>query len=158
MTDSAALWIVNHSRIRRIHRIGVCPVLEVEITYPRLDTDRSETGEVSPAVTRFNEAYRVMAENLLAFAEGGILTAAEADFTAAGETAAYRFDRRTVICDMIAVSDDSAPNGLVVTRTLRVGSRRGTIAEQRISAEDRWRLPELTAVPKKERNRRKKSG
>ena len=133
-----------HVTIRRIHRLGACPVLEVTVTYPAWIADR---GELSPAAERFNTAYRTMAEHLLAWAEETVLPTVIEAFAAEGATAAYRFDRRLLTCTMQgelggALSDES--RRLTVTRELRLTRRRDTSAAKASRTTDSWLWPELT--------------
>ncbi len=162
MTNSAASLTITHCHARRTCRVGACPVLEVTVTYPALCSAAPDTEELPPSVTRFNEAYRTMAENLLEWAQGSLCEAAMADFNAAGAGAAYRFDRRMVVCNMTASCPASADNAeapcLIVTRTLRMTSRRGEVPEKRLVASDLWRWPELTLCPAGRRRGRRKLG
>ena len=162
MTHSDAPLTVTYCHICRTCRVGACPVLEVTVTYPVLSLSIPDTETVSPAVTRFNEAYRTMAENLLAWAQGSVCEAATADFMAAGAGAAYRFDRRLVTCHMTAAFVPSKENAevryLVVTRPLCMTSRRGEVPERRLTATDLWRWPELTLCPAGRRQGRRYLG
>ena len=151
MTPSEMPLTLTHCRIHRILRAGACPILEVSVTYPCLDV--SEAGEACPAaetcsaVDRFNEAYRTMADHLVEWAEGALFEAALADFNGAGMGAAYRFDRRMVVCDMageVLTREDGEADALTVTRTLRLNCRRGTMPDRCLIATDRWSLPDLT--------------
>ena len=157
MNQYAAPLAVTHSRTHRTFRAGACPVLDVTVTYPCLGPGQPGSEE-SPAVARFNEAYRSMAENLLEWAQGPVLEAAMADFEAAGAGAVYHFDRRIVICDMTAspvLSGDTVEvDFLTVSRSIRVGSRRGEAEERGLTATDRWRWPELTLCPSNQRRGR----
>jgi hypothetical protein len=128
--------------LRHTYRVGACPVLEVTVTYPHIPHE-------SPAATRFNEAYRSMAESFLAWADTAPAEEARASFAAMGSTAPYRFDRRILTCSMTA--EILSPRLLTVTRAVTLKSRRGELTERTITAVDGWRIPELTAVkiPKK---------
>lgn len=122
---------------RRLTRVGVCAVLEVTVTYPHIPHE-------SPAAARFNEAYRSMAESFLAWADTAPAEEARASFAAMGSAAPYRFDRRILTCSMTA--EALSQRLLTVTRTVTLKSRRGELTEQKITAVDGWRIPELTAV------------
>ena len=122
---------------RRLTRAGVCAVLEVTVTYPHIPHE-------SPAAARFNEAYRSMAESFLAWADTAPAEEARASFAAMGSAAPYRFDRRILTCSMTA--EALSQRLLTVTRTVTLKSRRGELTEQKITAVDGWRIPELTAV------------
>lgn len=158
MTPSEMPLTLTHCRIHRILRAGACPILEVSVTYPCLEA--SEAGEACPAaetcsaVARFNEAYGTMVQNLTEWAEGTLFKAALADFNGAGMGAAYRFDRRMVVCDMageMLTREDGEAFELTVTRTLRLTCRRGTVPERRLTATDRWSLPDLSLRPPRRR-------
>ncbi len=133
----------SHSVVRRIHRVGACPVLEATVTYPCLSV---EEGGEAPSLTRFNEAYRAMAEAWLAWVESALLPAANEAFTAEGAGASYRFDRRVAVCEMKV--ETLTPEGayLIVERTLRLTSRRGSAGEVCRRERETWRWPELTLV------------
>ena len=130
----------------RILRVGVCPVLEMTVTYPHLETD-------APASNRFNETYRDLAESFMAWAETAPYEEAKAAFADLGASAPYRFDRRRLLCSMTAAvqgqvgvdKGERGPTYLAVTRTVRLLSRRGEVAERSVRAVDLWRWPELTA-------------
>ena len=122
---------------RRLTRVGVCAVLEVTVPYPHIPHE-------SPAAARFNEAYRSMAESFLAWADTAPAEEARASFAAMGSAAPYRFDRRILTCSMTA--EALSQRLLTVTRTVTLKSRRGELTEQKITAVDGWRIPELTAV------------
>lgn len=128
--------------LRRLYRVGACPILEVTVAYPRL------TEEASPAVTRFNETYRAMAEGFLAWGDAAPREEAEAAFCALGASAPYRFDRRALSCSMSAALSgaEGKPARLSVTRTLRLSSRRGEMTEVSLSETNVWRWPELTVT------------
>lgn len=124
--------------LRRLTRAGTCVILEVTVTYPHIpDAD-------SPAATRFNDTYRIMAEAFLAWTDTAPADEAKAAFRAMEAAAPYRFDRRLLTCDMTVSYDD--PHRLTVTRSVTLKSRRGELAERVIHAADCWRLPEWTAV------------
>ena len=132
---------LTHDTTHRIHRVGACPVLELTVTYPRIGI---ADGEASSAVERFNEAYRTMAENWLAWAESVLLSEANEAFAAEGAGASYRFERRVAVCQMSASELPAEGECLTVTRTLRLTTRRGGQGEKRRSGGDRWRWPSLT--------------
>lgn len=137
--------------LRRLVRAGTCVILEVTVTYPYIpDAD-------SPAVTHFNDTYRIMAEAFLAWTDTAPADEAKAAFRAMGAAAPYRFDRRLLTCDMTVSFDD--PHRLTVTRAVTLKSRRGELTERVIHAADFWRLPEWTAVdhPRKHPKRERKS-
>jgi hypothetical protein len=85
-----------------------------------------------------------MAESFLAWADTAPAEEARASFAAMGSTAPYRFDRRILTCSMTA--EALSQRLLTVTRTVTLKSRRGELTEQKITAVDGWRIPELTAV------------
>lgn len=122
---------------RRLTRVGACAVLEVTVTYPHIP-------DGSPAVTRFNDTYRIMAEAFLSWADTVPADEAKAAFRAMGAAAPYRFDRRLLTCDMTVSHDD--PYRLTVIRSVTLKSRRGELTERVIHAADLWRLPEWTVV------------
>lgn len=150
---------------RRLFRVGACPVLEVSVTYPRLDADSIAAAS---SVARFNETYRAMAEAFLAWAESAPAEEAKAAFAAMGASAPYRFDRRALTCDVTAIWHGSARavkgrdgeaegeegcTVLTVTRTARLTSRHGEVGERSLTAVDEWRWPELTLLPRPRRRR-----
>lgn len=154
MTQSEMPLTLTHCEIHRILRAGACPILEVTVTYPCLCPSDPRAGEPSSAILRFNEAYRTMAEKLTEWAAGVVFEAALADFNGAGAGAAYRFDRRLVICDMkgeFSSREDRAVSELTVTRILRLTGRRGSVPERSLTAIDRWSLPALTLHPRRRR-------
>ena len=155
MTPTEMPLTLTHHRLHRILRAGACPILEISVTYPCLGTPEAAEGEASPAVARFNEAYRTMADRLTEWAAGTLFEAALADFNGAGVGAAYRFDRRVVACDMageMVTREDGEAFALTVTRTLRLNCRRGTMPERCLIATDRWSLPDLTLRPPRGRS------
>ncbi len=132
---------ITHCQLHRIFRVGICPVLEVSVTYPRLQADCPE--EALPlAVARFNRAYLRMAEGILTWSGGALLSSVEDAFREAGTAASFRFDRRVVDCRMTVEAGETG-RYLLVTRTLSVGSRRGSIPVQSRKGMDRWRNPGL---------------
>ncbi len=137
---------VTHRRLHHIFRVGACPVLEVTVTYPCLGADLPEDA-LSPAITRFDQAYLRMAEGVLNWCAGEPLAEAEAAFRAGGAGAGFRFDRRFVTCEMTVTPggpEEQKDATLQVCRTLRMGSRRGEILETTRTGKDVWRIPELT--------------
>lgn len=153
MTHSIPALTLTHECIRRTYRVGACPVLEVSISYPCFFPDPDYEGELPRNVTRFNQAYRAMAENLAAWGDTTLREIAEADFSAAGSGAAYCFDRRLMSCLMEAVWEEDERAALTVTRSLRLCSRRGTILPRELTAADRWLWPSLTLLERRERER-----
>lgn len=136
---------------RRLTRAGNCVILEVTAAYPHIpDAD-------SPAVTRFNDTYRAMAEAFLAWADTAPAEEARAAFAAMGAAAPYRFDRRILTCTMTASAE--VPDRLTVTRTVTLKSRRGELTERVIRDADLWRLPAWTVVkpPRKLREKGRKT-
>ena len=121
----------------RLTRVGTCAVLDVTVIYPHILDD-------SPAVTRFNDTYRAMAEAFLAWSETVPAEEARAAFAAMGASAPYRFDRRILTCTMTASAD--APDCLTVTRAVTLKSRRGELTERVIHDADLWRLPAWTVA------------
>lgn len=160
MIQSEMPLTLTHCEIHRILRAGACPILEVTVTYPRLGGDEDgaveacPAAETFPAAARFNEAYGTMAQNLTEWATGSLFESALADFNGEGSGAAYRFDRRLVICDMVgefSTCEDGVLSELTVNRTLRLTSRRGSVPERHLTATDRWSLPALTLRPRRRR-------
>lgn len=135
---------------RRLTRAGACVILEVTVTYPHIP------DEESPAVARFNDTYRAMAEAFLIWADTTPAEEARAAFSAMGSAAPYRFDRRILTCDMTAAAE--APDRLTVTRAVTLKSRRGELTERTVTAADLWRLPEWTLAghPRKPSKRARK--
>lgn len=143
-------WPLTHNRLHRVFRVGASPVLEVTVTYPALSPaeDGIGTEALRSAVHRFNRAYQQMADTWLAWTQEAPLETAMAAFAAAGAAAAYRFDRRVLVCDMLAAyAPADEPTRLTVTRTLKSESRRGELSPRSLTATDIWRWPELTLVP-----------
>ncbi len=136
---------------RRLIRAGACVILEVTVTYPHIPDVES------PAVTRFNDTYRAMAESFLAWADTAPAEESRAAFSAMGGAAPYRFDRRILICDMTASAE--SPALLTVTRQATLKSRRGELTERTVTATDLWRLPEWTLAryPRKPSKRARRS-
>ena len=123
---------------RRLTRAGACVILEVTAAYPHIpDAD-------SPAVTRFNDTYRAMAEAFLTWSETVPAEEARAAFAAMGASAPDRFDRRILTCTMTASAE--VPDRLTVTRAVTLKSRRGELTERVIRDADLWRLPAWTVV------------
>jgi hypothetical protein len=152
MTPSELPLTITHDRIHRILRAGACPILEITAVYPCLDSPEAEARKI--AVARFNEAYRSIAEHFTAWASGPLFEAVLADFQGAGMGAAYHFDRRLAVCDMMAeplARADGEVFALAVTRTLRLCGRRGFVPERHLTAVERWNFPELTLRPHKRR-------
>lgn len=141
-------YTVDHRYIHRIFRVGACPVLEVTVTYPCLCPDLSPGEDCPPAVRRFNLAYERIADGFAAWCSGIPLEAAEEAFRAAGIGAAYRFDRRTVTCEMMIACGENGQvetgGEICVTRTLRLGSRRGEMPPITRVETDCWRQPGLS--------------
>lgn len=132
---------------RRLTRVGNCVILEVTAAYPHIpDAD-------SPAVTRFNDTYRAMAEAFLGWSETVPAEEARAAFAAMGASAPYRFDRRILTCTMTASA--KAPDRLTVTRAVTLKSRRGELTERVIRDADLWRLPAWTVVRPRESLRKR---
>lgn len=154
MTRSDVPLTLHHCHVRRLCRAGTCPLLEVTVSYPVLCPAEEGGESMAPAVVRFNETYRAMAEHLTEWAEGTLFEAVQGEFYAAGPGAAYRFDRRRMVCDMTAdfsLHEDGEILELTVTRRLRMASRRGDVPEREVTATDRWRWPELTLRPAEKR-------
>ena len=141
MNASELHAMISDRQIHRIFRAGACPVLELTVNYPFLEQEGT-------AANRFNETYFGLGEKLLEWTQETLLKTALADYESAGMGAAYRFDRRFLLCDMRAFPMDTADGGEVtflrVTRLLQTGSRRGGVTERQVSSEDIWRWPELT--------------
>lgn len=130
---------------RRWHRVGACPVLEVCVVYPRL---RIAEGELSSDCERFNHAYARIAEAFFTWAEGDPAREAAEAFGTMGAGAAYRFDRRLVLCKMTVSSVQRSPSDTVgyvrVVRRVSLGRRREEEHEKIILHEDIWRFPDMT--------------
>ncbi len=136
---------------RRWYRVGACPVLEVSVTYPHLTVREGAEGEISPVdVGRFNDAYARMAEAFLPWAEGDPAREAAEAFGTMGAGAAYRFDRRLVLCKMTVSSVQRSPSDTVgyvrVVRRVSMGRRREEEHEKNLLHEDIWRFPDMTLV------------
>lgn len=142
---------VSYRSLRRLHRVGACPILEISVTYPVLG--EGEGDPLPPAVARFNKAYADMAEALLSWADGAPADAAAEAFRAMGEGAMYRFERRLLICEMTV--EGSSADRLTVRRTLTATTRRGGGEGEELIARDIWRLPSLTLDPPSKRPRKK---
>ena len=149
MKENEAPFEISSASMHRILRVGSCPVLEVRITYPRLTA--TEEGSI-PALQRFNETYRRVAEGMMIWAEGAPATRVEEAFLAEGEGAAYRFPRRVLTCTVSAVCDAEG-DGARALRVTRVLSFRRGRGEERVLLEDVdvWRLSSLTL---REKNRK----
>ncbi len=143
---------ITHTTTRCLMREGSTPVLEITVTYPVLRVDETP----SPAVDRFNDGYRAVADAFASWAGSALLPEAAEAFRSAGSRAAYTFDRRQVTCCMtatIAVRDAgladkqkrrSAKPCLTVRRTVAFGSRRGSVSVLQTDGEERWYLSDLT--------------
>ncbi len=139
--------VIRAVTARRLLREGICPILEVTVTYPWLESE-------TPAAARFNRAYRDAAESFLEWAEVTPYEEAKAAFASLGAAAPYRFDRRVLTCAMTAAFQDypegaegeARPTRLTVTRAACLTSRRGEVPERRVAEVDLWRWPELTAA------------
>ena len=134
---------------RRLHRVGTCPVLEVCVIYPCLRVTEGQEGGIAPIdAERFNRAYSRMAEAFFAWAEGDPARAAAEAFAAMGAGAAYRFDRRLLLCKMTVAGVRRTPSDAVgylrVTRQASVGTRSTSDLEKIILHEDIWRIPSMT--------------
>jgi hypothetical protein len=141
MTTEQPALTVRHSTERRKVFVGACPVLEITVTYPVL-----EAGGDDVATETFNEGYRRMAEAFLSWGEKALGERVTEEFNAAGAGAAFRFDRRLLICSMEGeIIGEDRRETLRVRRNLRLTSRRGSVEERLLpEARDDWRLPELT--------------
>ena len=125
---------------RRLLRIGAVPVLEVTVIYPCLTWE----AEAASAMSRFNAAYETMAEAFLEWADQVPYAQATEAYAALGPRAAYRFDRRLLVCAMKAEPLTSADKRLTVYRTVTYTSRRGEMGTVSREGRDVWRLPSLT--------------
>ena len=130
---------VRLDRMHRLYRSGICPVLEVTVTYPVLEPLGREP---SPAVTRFNEAYRALAEGWMAWGEGILAVRAKQAFSEGGAGAAYRFERWRATCHMTVSLPDEGDRSLTVTRTVRLCG--GGIPPVEALAADNWRGADLS--------------
>lgn len=124
----------------RLIRQGAVPVLEVTVCYPRLECE----GDGGRGVTAFNQAYEAMAEAFWLWADRVLGTEAAEAYTAMGISAAYRFDRRLLICSMTAEPVHPEDSMLTVCRRVTYTSRRGEVGVHRRDGMDVWRLPSLT--------------
>ena len=123
----------------RLIRQGAVPVLEVTVCYPCLTRE----GEADRKILCFNQAYEAMAEAFLLWAERVVGPEAAEDY-AMGASAAYRFDRRLLVCSMKAELLSAPDSELAVRRAVTYSSRRGTVARHSRYGEEIWRLPSLT--------------
>ena len=128
--------ITRHRLIRK----GAVPILEVTVSYPRLEME----GETAGSVLRFNQAYEAMTEAFMDWADGVLAKEAAEAYAAMGASAAYRFDRRLLVCSMRAEVRPDPADGLAVRRAVTYSSRRGTVGRNSRYGEDIWRLPSLT--------------
>jgi hypothetical protein len=123
-------------------------VLEVSVTYPRLQIGEREGAPTPADAERFNRAYARMAEAFLSWAEGEPARAASEAFVSMGAGAAYRFDRRLILCNMTAsIVRESRSKGVEFLRVARQtfwGRKREGIKEKTVVYEDFWRIPSLT--------------
>ena len=130
---------------RRWYRVGACPVLEVCVIYPRLQIAE---GEPSSDSERFNHAYARIAAAFFTWAEGDPAREAAEAFGAMGAGAAYRFDRRLVLCKMTVSPVQRSPSDTVgyvrVVRRVSMGRRREEEHEKILLHEDLWRIPDMT--------------
>ncbi len=141
---------VEHVTERRMVRVGACPVLEVVVVYPVVTV--AEDGE---RLRRFNRAYREAAEAFTTWALEAPAMQARAEFEAFGAGAAYRFDRRCIVCRFEATEETAGHRAaLCVTRTVTYGRRRaGEMArfvEQwlwRFSDGTVWRQKDVKTAP-----------
>lgn len=124
----------------RLIRQGAVPVLEVTVCYPRLECE----GDGGRGVTAFNQAYEAMAEAFLLWADRVLGTEAAEAYAAMEISAAYRFDRRLLICSMTAESVHPENSVLTVCRHVTYTSRRGEVGVHKREGTDVWRLPSLT--------------
>ena len=133
----------SHTELRRLFRVRETVVLEVAISYPQLQFADGENQILAMEISRFNEAYRAVAEAFVAWCEQALAEEAREAFAAAGIGAAYTFDRRIAICRMELVPDGEGT--LLVRRSVSLGSRRGGIWVSREQT-DRWRTADLTLI------------
>ena len=124
----------------RLIRQGAVPVLEVTVCYPCLECE----GDGGRGVTAFNQAYEAMAEAFWLWADRVLGTEASEAYDAMGISAAYRFDRRLLICSMTAESVHPGNSVLTVCRHVTYTSRRGEVGVHKRDGTDVWRLPSLT--------------
>ena len=136
---SAPITVTEITRHRLI-RQGAVPVLEVTVCYPCLTRE----GEAAGAILYFNQAYEDVAEAFMLWAERVVGTEAAEAYAAMGASAAYRFDRRLLVCSMRAEIRPDPADGLAVRRAVTYSSRRGTVGRNSRYGEDLWRLPSLT--------------
>ena len=147
MTPDPSALTLTHPCERRLIRVGACPVLEITVTYPALEGDEPEE-----AVAAFNDGYRRMAEAFLYWGEHALGERVAGELEAEGAGAAFRFDRRLLICAMEGqILEEGGRTILRVQRSLRLTSRRGSVEEHALPpAEDIWRIPELTLCSRRQ--------
>ncbi len=141
---------ITHTALCRLVRVGATPVMAISVTYPVLSPDAAshapegEDSLFASRIARFNDAYRAMAEAFADWAAGAPAAAASEAFVSAGPGAAYTFDRRLLTCRMEATLDGEGR--LTVRRTVRTGSRRGTVPAETFTTVDRWRTEDLSLL------------
>lgn len=136
---------VGYSRVHRVHRKGICPVLEVTVEYPVLTPT---AGEPSAAVCRFNAAYRAVAEGWLSWAEGALLERVLEEFDGAGVGATYRFIRRRATYRAEMADPSPSTRNFTVSRSVRLEGNGEDFAG--VCATDTWRWPDLTLASVRE--------
>ena len=144
---------VSLATIRRLFRVGETVVLEVAISYPQLQFADGENQILTMEISRFNEAYRAVAEAFVAWCEQTLAEEAREAFSAAGIGAAYTFDRRVAICRMELVPDGEGT--FLIQRSVSLGSRRGGVWVSREQF-DHWRTTDLTLILPRRRGRETK--
>ena len=141
---------MTHTALRRLVRVGSTVVLEATVSYPSLACEDGENKMIQNGISRFNEAYRTIAEAFLEWCAGTLAEDAKGDFSAAGVGAVYTFDRRLVTCRMEATPDGDG-GAVSVRRSVTLGSRRGGVLVSREQT-DRWRA-DLSLIPARRRKR-----
>ena len=136
-------FLTSHATIRRLFRVGETVVLEVTATYPQMRFAENENQTPTKEITRFNEAYRAVAEAFVGWCEQTLAKEARGDFSAAGVGAAYTFDRRIATCLMEFLPDGEGE--FSVRRLASLGSRRGGVWAS-YEQTDRWRTSDLTLI------------
>ena len=139
MGDETCGYIVKRLCDRRTIRVGVCTVLEVDVIYPELTCEVGTAGDC----TVFNDAYRRMAEAFLYWGENAFGERTVREFEAMGAGAAYSFDRRVLVCSMVAALTEGGSE-IRVSRCVRLGRRRGGDDVLLPETVDEWKLPEMT--------------
>ena len=125
--------------LHRLYRRGICPILEMTVTYPVLTC---LCGTPSPEVMRFNKTYHALAEGWMSWGEGVLSEQVKKVFAEGGTGASYRFERWRATCDVAVILPTDGVGVLTVTRTVRLCGE--GISPVVTAAEDIWRRADLT--------------